>query len=294
MPHFRFFLRSLIILLFSGYGCSIGPYQYEDAYFRVREVARIPSVVDEGSGLAFVGDTTSCWTLNDGGGSTHVYQVNRQGKLLKKIKLKGVRNVDWEELSADPLGNLYVGDVGNNWNVRRDLKIYRVNPDQPQTIRTISFRYADQTKFPPDRLHKSFDCEAFFWHRDSLYLFSKNRGDKEVKIYVIPATPGQYEAKILDRAYLEPAEDPYEQENQVTAADISPYGKTFALLTYGSIYFFHIRNGAVNFRHPWHKIQMGEEAVEQVEALAFLNNTDLIFSNEEGHIYEVRRKEPKN
>jgi hypothetical protein len=289
MPHFRFSLLGLVLFMLVGYGCSIGPYQYEDEYFRVREVAQMPKVVDEGSGLAFVGDTSSCWTLNDGGDGTHLYQVNRQGKLLNKIELKGIRNVDWEELAADTLGNLFVGDIGNNWNVRRDLKIYRVNPAQPQTIRTISFRYPDQTKFPPDRLHKGFDCEAFFWHQDSLYLFSKNRGDKEVKIYGLPAAPGRYEAKILDRAYLEPGE-PFDQEIQVTAADISPDRKTFALLTYGTIYLFEVRNRRINFRHPWHKIKMNWKVVEQVEALAFINNTDLLFTNEGGNIYEARRK----
>jgi hypothetical protein len=290
MPLLRLPLYVLFAFLLFNYGCSTGAYQYEDEHYRIKQVAQMPTPVDEGSGLARAKDGRSFWTLNDGGGGTELFQVSPQGQLLRTLRLQGVRNIDWEELAQDTSGHLYVGDVGNNWNVRRHLKIYRVDPDQPQRIAPISFRYPDQQKFPPDRMHKSFDCEAFFWHKDSLYLFSKNRGDKQVKIYVIPATPGDYVARIADRTYLEPDQHPSDQEIQVTAADISPDGKTFALLTYGNIYLFEVHNCQINFQRPLWAIRMDVDGVEQVEALTFVNNTGFVFTNEEGRIFEARKK----
>ncbi|MES2734491.1 MAG: SdiA-regulated domain-containing protein [Bacteroidota bacterium] len=266
------------------------PYQYEDAHYRVAQVGRLPNVVNESSGLAFAADTNSFWTLNDGGGRAELYHINRQGQLLATLQLNGLRNVDWEELSKDTRGNLYIGDTGNNWNMRHALRIYQVNPSCPQQVNSICFRYADQEKFPPVRKDKNFDCEAFFYYQDSLYLFSKNRGDKQVKIYAIPATPGTHVAKINDKTYLEPITNPYANQVQVSSADVSPDGKTFALLTYSAVYLFEIKEGQINFQHPLLSLQMDGDRINQVEALAFINHSDFIFTNEQREMFEARRK----
>jgi hypothetical protein len=280
----------LIWITLLCYGCEVQPYQYEDSHYRVTQVAQLPNVVNESSGLALAADTNAFWTMNDGGGRTELYQVNRQGQLLSTVPLKGVRNVDWEDLAKDGQGNLYIGDIGNNWNMRRSLKIYRVNPDRPEQIKAICFQYTEQNKFPPARKYKNFDCEAFFYYQDSLYLFSKNRGDRQVKIYVIPAKLGTYTTKVKDKTYLEPKTNPDAHKIQVTSADISPDGKTFALLTYSGVYLFEIKDGQINFRHPIHSLYLDGDDVLQTEALTFINNSDFLITNEQGEVYEVRRK----
>lgn len=265
-------------------------YQYEDAYYRVSQVASLPEVVNESSGLALAADTNALWTLNDGGGKNELYQVDRRGHLLSTLVLPGTRNVDWEELAKDSLGYLYVGDFGNNWSLRRDLKIYRVQPSQPRQISLITFRYADQQGFPPVFTPRNFDCEAFFWYRDSLYLFSKNWSGLAEKLYILPAAPGDYVAQVKDTATLDNQADRYDKKTLVTSADISPDGKWFALLTYGKVFLFKIERGMINFRHLFAKLDMDKDETGQIEALVFINNTDFVFTNEEGKIFLARRK----
>ncbi len=44
----------------------------------------------------------------------------------------------------------------------------------------------------------NFDCESMIAGNDHLYLFSKNRGDQQSKLYSIPKEPGTYAAKLID------------------------------------------------------------------------------------------------
>lgn len=284
------------------FACRERSFEYEDAQYRVTRLATMPPIIDEGSGLALADDTTTFWTLNDGGGKTELYKVDWKGKLQGRVFLKGVHNIDWEELAKDPAGNLYIGDFGNNWSYRQNLCIYRVTPDrvspdrvwrdrqgQLSKIDSLLFRYADQMDFPPLFKSRNFDCEAFFWYRDSLYLFSKNWSGKPVKLYRIPAQPGNHVAHLLDQAYLDPQAVLHNKKIQVTAADLSPDGKQFALLTYSTIYLFDVREGQINFRHPAQSIPIGGR-LKQAEALVFINATDLVFSNEEGDLFLARSK----
>ena len=41
-----------------------------------------------------------------------------------------VLNVDWEDIALSDQGILYIGDIGNNFNWRKDLGIYRIDLKQ--------------------------------------------------------------------------------------------------------------------------------------------------------------------
>ena len=43
--------------------------------------------------------------------------------MTETIKLK-LKNVDWEDLTQDDKGYIYIADTGNNNNKRRELDIY--------------------------------------------------------------------------------------------------------------------------------------------------------------------------
>ncbi|MFT4032803.1 MAG: hypothetical protein QM669_10315 [Siphonobacter sp.] len=244
----------------------------------------MPSVVNENSGLATASGKPTFWTHNDSGGKPELYEVDMQGTLLRTLHFPALKNVDWEEVSRDERGTLYIGDIGNNQNMRRDLTIYKIpepvldTTSQPG-IGKITFQYEDQKAFPPERKEMNFDCEAFFFANDSLYLFSKNRGDHHVKLYTLPAVPGQHVAKVKDRIEL---------KGMVTAADISPDRKTFAVLTYGKIFFFGIHQGQINFSDPLHCLKVGRG---QIEGLVYVTNNTLLMSNEQGNMYWIRTRQ---
>ena len=249
-------------------------------HYQIQKVAQLPPVLNEASGLVLQSAKQTLLGLNDGGGRPTLYESDWQGRLLDSLELANATNVDWEDLTQDTSANLYVGDFGNNANKRKDLTIYKLNHSaEPlgRDVQAIRFRYATQGAFPPSNL--IYDCEAFFWYRDSLYLFSKNRGqDRAVRLYQLPAIPGNYVMQASDSLSI---------STQATGAAISPNGQRFALLTYGKVFVFGVTKGQINFRSPLFCIKM---ARKQTEAISFLNDDELLITNEQRDVYRLRRK----
>ncbi len=251
-------------------------FQKARSAYKVSKIGRLPSIANESSGLARDFTRQSLWTHNDSGSKPELYEIDYHGKLLSTLTIPHAKNVDWEDLAQGPQGTLFIGDIGNNANQRQDLAIYLVSP-QNNTTDSITFRYANQRAFPPSADSLNFDCEAFFYFNGNLYLFSKNRSktDRFVKMYELPARSGDYTISVRDSIYI---------ETQVTAADVNPSGTTFALLTYGKILLFGIENGKIDFAHPQECIKIVKK---QEEALVFVNDTDLVMTNEQGTLYSI-------
>ncbi|GAA3955191.1 hypothetical protein [Hymenobacter algoricola] len=234
----------------------------------------------ESSGLELADADADLWTHGDGGNTASLYRVTQQGDLLQTIDLAPLTNVDWEDLTRDPAGHLYIGDFGNNQNKRRNLAIYRLDGPDFKQIDTIRFHYPDQHAFPPKKSRRNFDCEAFYYWQDSLYLFTKNRSkDHWVKQYVLPARPGNHTARLADSIRI---------NTWITAADISPDGQRVALLGYGHVYLIERRPGKRLFDGTKSCLPVASSG--QAEALVFVNNHDFIFSNEKGRLYKAALK----
>jgi len=245
------------------------------SHYKISKIGNLPPIANESSGIARTGKGTF-WTHNDSGGKPELYEIDSTGKLLSTKVIPNSENTDWEDLTEDENGNIYIGDFGNNGNTRHSLTVYKVPPAGAETEK-ITFQYADQKQFPPSKDQLNFDCEAFFYHRDKLYLFSKNRSPKNkyVKLYELPAQKGNYSITPIDSIEI---------KTQVTSADISPDGKTFALLTYGKVLTFGIHNGIINFKKP---LGCFKFVRKQAEALIFVNNTDMIVTNEQQQIFRI-------
>ncbi len=186
---------------------------------------RLPDVLREVSGL-WVASSDSLWWQNDGGHTPTLYCTDLSGNVLDTVPFKSIKNIDWEDLTADDRGRIYIGDFGNNLNRRKNLKIYIYQPGSGK-IDSIQFNYQEQTAFPPDRFDQGFDMEAFFYHQDSLHLFSKNRakyGNYLTRHYVLPTRPGNYTIRAVDSLIL--------KRKLITGACISPDGKTVAMTAY--------------------------------------------------------------
>lgn len=238
------------------------------------------NAVVESSGFALASPHGDLWTHGDGGNTAALYKVTPQGDLLQTLDLAPLTNIDWEDLARDDEGRLYIGDFGNNQNKRRNLCIYRLSGPGLRQTDTIRFRYPDQRAFPPRKAARNFDCEAFFYRQDSLYLFTKNRGKGHwVKMYSVPARPGYHVATLLDSIRI---------NTWVTGADLSPDGRTVALLGYGNIYLIEREPGRRLF--DGRKSCLPISTTGQAEALTFINNSDFVFSNEKGRIYKAVKK----
>lgn len=175
----------------------------------VMQIAQLPFAANESSGLVKAGPN-SFWTHNDSGGLPELYETDSSGTLLRTLQLSNCSNVDWEDLSMDAMGRMYIGDFGNNFNFRQVLSIYRIPP--PATISgntfavqdTIRYYYPDQTQFPPPQSQWNYDMEAMAVFQDSIYLFTKNRTNPNTgysRLYIIPAQPGLHAASLRDSIF---------------------------------------------------------------------------------------------
>ena len=123
--------------------------------------------------------------INDSGDGPYLYIVDPKGNIKKKVFVKGAKNVDWEDITFDGRNTLYVGDIGNNLNKRKDLAIYQIQIRSEiiphllyqDTIHAVkfSYQYPDQEQFPPENGNLNFDSEALTYADGKLYILSKNR-----------------------------------------------------------------------------------------------------------------------
>jgi hypothetical protein len=245
--------------------------------YKLERISRLDSQIVESSGLARASDSTF-WTHSDGNNPALLFEVDNKGKLLKTNALE-VPNIDWEDLAEDK-SYLYVGDFGNNMNNRQDLTVYKFLKTDNSLKGSINFKLQDQVSFPPTKNNLHFDIESFFWYQDSLYLFTKSRGKhKKVKLYSMPAEPGNYVAKLLEELPL---------NAMTTASDISPVGDQFAVLGYGKLYFFDMSEGKVSLAGKRYCLPLSRTG--QAEALLYTTPDQLLITNESGKIFRLTLK----
>ncbi|MHA6246720.1 hypothetical protein ACXYMU_02200 [Pontibacter sp. CAU 1760] len=248
----------------------------KDYKVKVQRIGQLDDRIKESSGLAMAKDST-LWTHGDGGTANALYRISLKGELLQEMPLQ-VPNHDWEDLTEDADGNLYIGDVGNNLNNRKNLRVYKVHPETHTVLDIIRFRYADQTAFPPEKEQLQYDLEGMFYQDDSLHFFTKSRSLRRnlTRYYSVPANAGDYT--------LEPQAELVLQ-SPVTAAAVAPDRSQFALLGYGRLYLFGMEAGSVNFRGKRTCLPLGRTG--QAEALTYLSPTSLLLTNENGKMFLV-------
>jgi hypothetical protein len=248
----------------------------------LHKLCALPQIVNESSGMVVVNENR-LWTVNDSGGEVALYLCDTSGNLVRTVKVLGAWNRDWEELTQDDDGNLYIGNIGNNANDSKDLCIFKIaNPytsaaDSVQA-QVIHFSYEDQKLFPPAESAKNFDCEAMLWWKGSLYLFSKNRTfpfDGKTYLYQLPDTAGSYVAKKVGE-FNTNGKSMF--NNWITGAAMSPDKTKLALLSSNKMWLFSAFEGdhffagkskRIKFRYPTQK-----------EAISFVNNTKVYISDE--------------
>lgn len=267
---------------------------------KLRILATLPKNLNETSGLALAGDGT-VYVHNDSGNPPELYQVNPiDGQIKRTIHVSGRRNTDWEELAMDS-SFLYIGDFGNNSGRRKDLAILKVSQAELKLRDTVSaglirFFYPEQSSFAAGNAH-NYDCEAMIVIRDSLYLFTKNRGDLGTDIYRLPKDPGTHPALHIGH---------FNTRGLVTAADYLPGARnTLALLAYETgqlknktfLWIVSGIHGASFLEGNWQRRDLAINL--QAEAILFTSDSTLLMTNEVeggkgGKIYELHPTEMKD
>lgn len=161
-------------------------------------VAELPSQLNECSGMVFI-DQHRMVMINDGGNDPELFIIDTAGQLLEIVELPELQNIDWESLAIGGQ-ELFICDVGNNNNRRRDLSIYVLNIHDWSLKRQLKFYYPEQSGFPPEDDDLYYDLESVLFRNDSLLLFTKNRTepfDGQLRLYYLDPNKEEQAATLL-------------------------------------------------------------------------------------------------
>lgn len=244
------------------------------------ELSKLPDVLKGCSGIEFT-NNGELYMINDHG-NPFLYVIDTATFKIKRAHYLNHAMKDWEDLTTDNKGTLFIGDFGNNHNDRKDLKIYKIalpidSSAKLTTGESIRFSLPDQKNFPPERNKFEFDIESMAYYNDSLYLFSKSRGKPFkglVKVYRLPVTPGDHVAELIGQKEFNSGPM---FENWITSADINEQGQ-LVLLSHGKIFLFE---GVINddfFASDYKEINL--EHFSQKEAVTFVKNNMLFITDE--------------
>lgn len=256
----------------------------------------LPKKLKEVSGIALSQDQKTIWAIEDAGNKNVVYGLSRQGELTTDVLVENAENNDWEDITKDAAGNIYIGDFGNNENDRQNLSIIKLDlktdsQKSTKVIQTTKFHYEGQTEFPPKKSNLLYDCEAFVEKDGSFYLFTKNRSkgfEGTFLVFQIPNKEGDFEAKLIGKLKLEGGYN----DAAITSAAINSKNQV-VLLNHKNI---NVLSGFTANDFSAAKIQkIPLNHNSQKEAIVFVDDKTLLIADEKdkktgGNVYQFLLK----
>lgn len=244
------------------------------------------------------------WTHNDSGDGPFIFAFNSRGGSLGVWRVAGADARDWEDIAAGPgpeagKSYLYIGDIGDNSEARKDIVVYRVpepsispetvstsksKPNNTETAEAIRLRY-------PDGKH---DAETVMVHPQTgtLFIVTKVLLDNPV-VYVVPAPLNPATVTTMKR--LRAISLPSLLGGVITGGSISPDGRRVALCDYFQAYELVLPRGSSSFDDIWKQsfvsIDLGRRT--QGEAIAYRMDGKALLATSEGRsspLIQVVRK----
>ncbi len=263
-------VRCLILSLFILSACQTG---------KLDNLRDLPYGLKEVSALEYTPADRLLWIIEDSGNANNLYALDAKAQLTKTIEITNAKNEDWEDLTSDREGNIYIGDFGNNNKKRADFTIYKIN--KPSESEDSAKAEIIDFKLPKDM--KSLDFESFFLFKNRFYIFSKD--DKKGVMISVENKIGEQEAKLETKFNLDGKDD------KITSAAISADGKTVLLLNHDKLWkltnfktddFFGGNIESIDFEHT-----------SQKEGIVFITETEVFITDENdgsvgGNLYSFK------
>ncbi|MBC3757085.1 hypothetical protein H7U19_01625 [Hyunsoonleella sp. SJ7] len=246
-------IKTFIICAFVFTSCDTG---------KLKVLADLPNSLKECSAIETVARSRLLWTIEDSGNKNNIYGIDLKGKIIKDIDIKGSSNIDWEDLTSDKQGNIYIGDFGNNSRNRDDFTIYKVSD------LTSDKAKGERINFTLPKSVKPKDFEAFFLWNNFFYLFSKD--NKSSMLFKVPNMVGKHTAIKISKLK--------DKHLKITSADISDDGKTVILLTHDKLWKITNFESDDFFSADIEEIQFDHSS--QKEGICFKDNSSIYITDE--------------
>lgn len=256
---------------------------------KLNEVGQLSDILSEPSGVEVIYNPNSgqfeYWAHNDYDNPETIYRFQLDDPMTIKRELVIPQTyIDWEDMTSDENGNLYLGDFGN-WVGEDELQIVKIpNPSlyngNPQSIELIPFVFEDLQKGIVE------DIEAMFHLNESIYFFTKSVDVDSAdpsrtycfKMSDSPNPNGQPRvAELISSFQVVLPGDPDPAMFKVTAADISPDQKTMVLQSYSRLWVFSCFEGDDFFNKNIFNLPID---FRQYEGIVFVNNHEVVITKE--------------
>ncbi len=275
----------------------------------VRKIATVTHpALSEMSGLSASSYPGIFWVHNDSGDAARIFAIRADAQVIVPgiirhlfpeastddwpgYTIDNAWQYDWEAMAMSD-GVLYLADVGNNDNARRDLGVYVVNEPNPEYVtktRALKFvpvRYPDQGDFPAAQWH--FDCEAVFAATGKLYFLTKHRQPGQAMSWEPGTKLYRLDRMRTDRENVLKLIDQHDRLTLPTGADVSADGSQLAVLTYTHLWVFdRPRRGDRWLQGEARVLELDREQVKQNEAIAWEDERTLLMTNEQREIFRI-------
>ena len=206
------------------------------------------------------------------------------------LHLGAAAHVDYEDIAVED-SILYLADIGNNGNARRDLGIYVIREPYVYARRTrpiehIPVAYPDQETFPAADWH--FDAESLFVDDGTLYVLTKHREGQQIgalepgtKLYRLDGER-THEVNVLTLV------DRHETIPAPTAAALSPSGDRLAVLCTTDVWLFSRPDAGDRWlsTEP-RRLDLSAERLRQAEGVTWDGSHTLRITNEQREVFVV-------
>jgi hypothetical protein len=288
---------------------SSAPLRAQDAPLAPTPFAHIRSApINEMSGIVkSLRRDNLFWVHNDSGDSARIFAIDSEGKSVlptySKFTAYGdepeagkeqwqgfpvlyAQASDWEDIAIDDK-YIYIADIGNNSNDRKDLVIYLISEIDPTAstrsavVKALPVAYPDQKEFPPEDRH--FDSDG------KVYVITKHRGGGLTGLgWEAGANLYRLDTAYTDKPNMLTRVDSHAELTAATGADLSPDGRTLAVISYAGLYLFRDPEGdkwlsESTVRH----FALDTSVFRQVEGIAWENDDSLLITNEQGDLFRI-------
>ena len=144
------------------------------SFSKITHVAKLPLELPESSGLIYSKKDGMLISNNDSGNKSELISFRPNGDLVNIQSFETLKNIDWEDLTQDDQGNVYIGDFGNNRQMRKDLKIYKIGQSEEGKEAVdivVEAMFSGQELEEVPKVFKKFSIEEFSTYMGLIFAY---------------------------------------------------------------------------------------------------------------------------